>query len=132
MLGTKYSLTLHPDDPNGGGNHRKSLVRNLEESLRRLRTDYIDVYWLHAWDFLTRPVSSVISGPASGQHVSGHGGALPFPRPRVPSDAAITSSPHRMAIPPPVPPHCVTARQPGWHLTSAARPRTMLATIIRS
>lgn len=53
VLGTKYSLTLHPDDPNGGGNHRKSLVRNLEESLRRLRTDYIDVYWLHAWDFLT-------------------------------------------------------------------------------
>lgn len=59
VLGTKYSLTLHPDDPNGGGNHRKSLVRNLEESLRRLRTDYIDVYWLHAWDFLT-PVEEIM------------------------------------------------------------------------
>jgi aryl-alcohol dehydrogenase-like predicted oxidoreductase len=59
VLGTKYSLTLHPDDPNGGGNHRKSLMRNLEESLRRLRTDYIDVYWLHAWDFLT-PVEEVM------------------------------------------------------------------------
>jgi aryl-alcohol dehydrogenase-like predicted oxidoreductase len=59
VLGTKYSLTLHPDDPNGGGNHRKSLVRNLEESLRRLRTDYVDIYWLHAWDFLT-PVEEVM------------------------------------------------------------------------
>jgi aryl-alcohol dehydrogenase-like predicted oxidoreductase len=59
VLGTKYSLTLYPDDPNGGGNHRKSLVRNLEESLRRLRTDYIDIYWLHAWDFLT-PVEEIM------------------------------------------------------------------------
>jgi aryl-alcohol dehydrogenase-like predicted oxidoreductase len=59
VVGTKYSLTLHPDDPNGGGNHRKSLVRNLDESLRRLRTDYIDIYWLHAWDFLT-PVEEVV------------------------------------------------------------------------
>lgn len=59
VLGTKYSLTLHPDNPNGGGNHRKSLVNNLEESLRRLRTDYIDVYWLHAWDFLT-PVEEIM------------------------------------------------------------------------
>jgi aryl-alcohol dehydrogenase-like predicted oxidoreductase len=59
VLGTKYSLTLHPDDPNGGGNHRKSLVRNLEESLRRLRTDYIDIYWLHAWDFFT-PVEEIM------------------------------------------------------------------------
>ncbi len=59
VIGTKYSLTLHPDDPNGGGNHRKSLVRNLEASLRRLRTDYVDVYWLHAWDFLT-PVEEIM------------------------------------------------------------------------
>jgi aryl-alcohol dehydrogenase-like predicted oxidoreductase len=59
VLGTKYSLTLCPDDPNGGGNHRKSLVSNLEASLRRLRTDYIDVYWLHAWDFLT-PVEEIM------------------------------------------------------------------------
>jgi aryl-alcohol dehydrogenase-like predicted oxidoreductase len=59
VLGTKYSLSLHPDDPNGGGNHRKSLKRNLEESLRRLRTDYVDVYWLHAWDFLT-PVEEIM------------------------------------------------------------------------
>jgi aryl-alcohol dehydrogenase-like predicted oxidoreductase len=59
VLGTKYSLTLHPDDPNGGGNHRKSLVQNLEASLRRLRTDYVDVYWLHAWDFST-PVEEIM------------------------------------------------------------------------
>lgn len=61
VIGTKYSLTLHPDDPNGGGNHRKSLVQNLEASLRRLRTDYVDVYWLHAWDFLT-PVEEIMRG----------------------------------------------------------------------
>lgn len=59
VLGTKYSLTLRPDDPNGGGNHRKSLMQNLEASLRRLRTDYIDVYWLHAWDFFT-PVEEIM------------------------------------------------------------------------
>jgi aryl-alcohol dehydrogenase-like predicted oxidoreductase len=59
VLGTKYSLTTHPADPNGGGNHRKSMLRSLEASLRRLRTDYIDVYWLHVWDFLT-PVDEVL------------------------------------------------------------------------
>jgi aryl-alcohol dehydrogenase-like predicted oxidoreductase len=59
VLATKYSLTDNPDDPNGGGNHRKRLVQALEASLRRLRTDYIDLYWLHAWDFLT-PVEEVM------------------------------------------------------------------------
>src|SRR5919112_1967839 len=44
---------------NGGGNHRKSLVQSLEASLKRLKTDYIDLYWLHAWDFLT-PVEEVM------------------------------------------------------------------------
>jgi aryl-alcohol dehydrogenase-like predicted oxidoreductase len=59
VLGTKYSLTMRPDDPNGGGNHRKSLVQSLEASLRRLRTDYVDVFWLHAWDFVT-PVEQIM------------------------------------------------------------------------
>jgi aryl-alcohol dehydrogenase-like predicted oxidoreductase len=53
VLATKYTLSARPGDPNAGGNHRKSLVQALEGSLRRLDTDYIDVYWVHAWDFRT-------------------------------------------------------------------------------
>jgi aryl-alcohol dehydrogenase-like predicted oxidoreductase len=55
VVATKYTLTRNPKDPNAGGNQRKNLVRSVEASLERLRTDYIDVYWVHAWDFLTRP-----------------------------------------------------------------------------
>jgi aryl-alcohol dehydrogenase-like predicted oxidoreductase len=51
VLATKYSLTTDPTNPNAGGNHRRSLVRAVEDSLQRLHTDYIDVYWLHAWDY---------------------------------------------------------------------------------
>jgi aryl-alcohol dehydrogenase-like predicted oxidoreductase len=40
-------------DPNGGGANRKAIIAQCEESLRRLRTDYIDLYWLHAWDKTT-------------------------------------------------------------------------------
>jgi aryl-alcohol dehydrogenase-like predicted oxidoreductase len=59
VLATKYSLTMRRNDPNGGGNHRKNLVQSLDASLRRLKTDYIDLYWLHAWDFTT-PVDEVM------------------------------------------------------------------------
>ncbi len=55
VVGTKYSLSLRDGDLNAGGNHRKSLVQALEGSLRRLRTDHVDVLWLHAWDYLTPP-----------------------------------------------------------------------------
>jgi aryl-alcohol dehydrogenase-like predicted oxidoreductase len=61
ILSTKYSLNTRPNDPNGGGNHRKNMNRSLENSLKRLKTDYIDVYWLHIWDFLT-PVEEIMRG----------------------------------------------------------------------
>ncbi|WP_345457078.1 aldo/keto reductase [Actinoallomurus oryzae] len=59
VIATKYTLTSRPGDPNSGGNHRKSMVRSVEDSLRRLRTDYIDLLYLHAWDFTT-PVEEIL------------------------------------------------------------------------
>jgi aryl-alcohol dehydrogenase-like predicted oxidoreductase len=59
VLATKYAFNMRPGDPNAGGGHRKSLVRSLEASLRRLRTDYVDVLWLHIWDVFT-PVEEVM------------------------------------------------------------------------
>ncbi len=50
VLATKYTVSRDRDDPNAAGNHRKNLRLSLETSLRRLRTDYIDVYWVHMWD----------------------------------------------------------------------------------
>jgi aryl-alcohol dehydrogenase-like predicted oxidoreductase len=55
VVGTKYSLSVRDGDLNAGGNHRKSLTAALEASLRRLRTNYVDILWLHAWDYLTPP-----------------------------------------------------------------------------
>jgi aryl-alcohol dehydrogenase-like predicted oxidoreductase len=55
VVGTKYSLHRRPNDPNAQGNHRKNLTRAVEGSLRRLKSDYIDVLWVHAWDFTMRP-----------------------------------------------------------------------------
>lgn len=53
VIATKFSANLHAGDPNGGGANRKSIVSACEQSLRRLRTDYIDLYWLHWWDPVT-------------------------------------------------------------------------------
>jgi aryl-alcohol dehydrogenase-like predicted oxidoreductase len=53
VLATKFSGNLYPGDPNGGGSGRKSIVAACEHSLRRLQTDYIDLYWLHNWDVHT-------------------------------------------------------------------------------
>ncbi len=53
VVATKYTLSTRPDDPNGSGNHRKNMVQSLEESLGRLGTDYVDLYWVHAWDPFT-------------------------------------------------------------------------------
>jgi aryl-alcohol dehydrogenase-like predicted oxidoreductase len=53
VLATKYTLNMRMGDPNAGGNHRKSLVQSLEASLKRLKTDYIDLYWVHMDDGFT-------------------------------------------------------------------------------
>lgn len=50
VLATKYTVSRDGRDPNAAGNHRKNLTLSLETSLRRLRTDYVDVYWVHLWD----------------------------------------------------------------------------------
>ncbi len=59
VVATKYSLTTRPHDVNNSGNHRKSMVRSVEDSLRRLKTDYIDLLYLHIWDFTT-PVDEIM------------------------------------------------------------------------
>jgi aryl-alcohol dehydrogenase-like predicted oxidoreductase len=59
VLATKYTSSTRRGDPNAGGNHRKSMVQSLEASLERLSTDYIDLYWVHAWD-QTTPVEEMM------------------------------------------------------------------------
>lgn len=59
VLATKYTMCTTPGDPNAGGSHRKNLVQALEGSLRRLKTDRVDLLWVHAWDF-TVPVDEVM------------------------------------------------------------------------
>ena len=59
VLATKFTFNTAPGNPNAGGNGRKNIYRALEGSLRRLKTDYIDLYWLHAWDVIT-PVEEVL------------------------------------------------------------------------
>jgi aryl-alcohol dehydrogenase-like predicted oxidoreductase len=59
VLATKYTNAMAGNDPNAAGNHRKNMVQALEASLRRLKTDYIDLYWMHIWDQMT-PVEEVM------------------------------------------------------------------------
>lgn len=59
VVATKYTLSRNWDDPNAGGNSRKNMMTSLETSLKRLRTDYIDLFWLHMWDYMT-PVEEVM------------------------------------------------------------------------
>lgn len=53
VLATKYTLSNTTHNPNKSGNHRKNLVQSVEQSLKRLNTDYIDLLWVHAYDYLT-------------------------------------------------------------------------------
>jgi aryl-alcohol dehydrogenase-like predicted oxidoreductase len=53
VIATKFFGTLNPGDPNSGGAGRKAIMAACENSLRRLKTDYIDLYWMHCWDRFT-------------------------------------------------------------------------------
>ena len=53
VLATKYTNSMPTKDINASGNHRKNMVQAVEASLKRLKTDYIDLYWMHIWDQLT-------------------------------------------------------------------------------
>lgn len=59
VVATKYTLAMRSGDPNAAGNSRKNLRASVEASLRRLRTDYLDLLWVHAWDYTT-PVEEVM------------------------------------------------------------------------
>lgn len=53
VIATKFSYNGEPGNPNAGGNGRKHILRAIEGSLKRLGTDYIDLYFLHTWDRVT-------------------------------------------------------------------------------
>lgn len=59
VLATKYTNAMPGTDPNAGGNQRKNMMRSVEASMKRLQTDYIDLYWLHIWDKIT-PLDEVM------------------------------------------------------------------------
>jgi aryl-alcohol dehydrogenase-like predicted oxidoreductase len=61
VLATKYTLHDRRMDPNFSGNHRKNMMRSVEASLKRLDTDVIDLFWVHAWDSTT-PEDEVLRG----------------------------------------------------------------------
>ena len=59
VIATKFSFNAQEGNPNAGGNGRKNIYRALEGSLRRLKLDYVDLYWMHVWDTMT-PVEEVL------------------------------------------------------------------------
>jgi aryl-alcohol dehydrogenase-like predicted oxidoreductase len=61
VLATKYTNSMPGTDPNAGGNQRKNMMQAIDASLRRLQTDYLDLYWVHIWDQIT-PVEEVMRG----------------------------------------------------------------------
>lgn len=60
VVATKFTFNPQEGNPNSGGNGRKNIYRALEGSLRRLKLDYVDMYWMHVWDTVT-PVQEVVS-----------------------------------------------------------------------
>ena len=61
VVASKYTLAMRSGDPNAAGNSRKNMRQSVEARLRRLRTDYLDLLWVHAWDYAT-PVEEVMRG----------------------------------------------------------------------
>ncbi len=61
VVATKYTLKDNTTNPNASGNNRKNMMRSVEASLKRLNTDYIDLFYLHIWDDLT-PIDEVLRG----------------------------------------------------------------------
>src|ERR1019366_214917 len=61
VIATKFFTNMYRGDPNGGGAGRKSMMTACENSLRRLKTDYIDLYWMHGWDRFT-PIEETMRG----------------------------------------------------------------------
>ncbi|MEU3019553.1 MULTISPECIES: aldo/keto reductase [unclassified Nocardiopsis] len=59
VISTKFTLPRDPRDANSGGSHRRNLTRSLDRSLRRLRTDHVDLLWVHAWDEYTPVVETM-------------------------------------------------------------------------
>lgn len=55
VVATKFTMAREPGNPNSGGNHRLNMVRSVEQSLKQLDTDRIDLFYLHGWDMTTRP-----------------------------------------------------------------------------
>lgn len=61
VVASKYTLFDRTGDPNFSGNHRKNMMRSVKASLERLNTEYLDILWVHAWDYTT-PVDEVLRG----------------------------------------------------------------------
>jgi aryl-alcohol dehydrogenase-like predicted oxidoreductase len=61
VVATKYTLKDNQTNANASGNNRKNMMRSVEESLKRLQTDFIDVLYLHIWDNIT-PIDEVMRG----------------------------------------------------------------------
>ena len=126
VVSTKYTVSRDGSDPNAAGNHRKNLRLSLDTSLRRLRTDYIDLYWVHLWDAHTpieetmRALDDVVRDgkvlylSASRTHPCG---SSPTPTPSLPSTVApIHGAPSALQ---PLAARHRTRAPPRWHTSLA-------------